>query len=461
MIYICVPTYNEARTVGVLLWKIRQVMADFPRDYQVLLADDGSTDATPEVLAPYTRVLPLTIYRHETRRGYAASVEELLREVVRLSDYPRRDIIITLQADFTDEPEEIPALIRRIEGGADVVTGALSLRSGKAPRSVWWTHRLLRYLVRRGRWPEGVTDPLSGFRAYRVITVKKALSGRNGRPLLEGQGWAANVELLRLVVPHARRVEEAQVAVRYDRRLRETRFRPWETVRGILSILRMAKEQTGEVASAAGATDREELSAAGAGAEVGERGGVRRRGGRRGRGGARAGRGVAKGAPRREGEVEAGGAEGEAAEWGPGRGPRRARGAEGGGEERQGGSERRRRGGARRRRPAGEPVAAGGEVEGGDAGAEAAGEVRRRRRPRRRSGGGARAEGGVGEGGAAVGDESSGAVAAEGVGEEGGGGGARRRAGARRGRRRGGRRTGSGSSGTPVEEPSSGATPEV
>src|SRR5690606_25000651 len=116
VIYICIPSYNEARTVGVLLWKIRQVMAGFHRDYQILVVDDGSTDDTPAVLEPYKRVLPLTVVRNEVRRGYAASLELLLREAVQRATYPRRDVIVTLQADFTDEPEEIPAFVKRIEG---------------------------------------------------------------------------------------------------------------------------------------------------------------------------------------------------------------------------------------------------------------------------------------------------------------------------------------------------------
>ena len=101
MIYICIPAHNEEQTVGVVLWKVRQVMAELGRDYQLLVADDGSTDRTPAVVEPYTRVLPLTVYRTETRRGYAAAVELLLREAVGRSEYPRRDVVVVLQADFT------------------------------------------------------------------------------------------------------------------------------------------------------------------------------------------------------------------------------------------------------------------------------------------------------------------------------------------------------------------------
>src|SRR5690606_33465820 len=141
VIYICIPSYNEARTVGVLLWKIRQVMAGFHRDYQILVVDDDSTDDTPAVLEPYKRVLPLTVFRNEVRRGYAASLELLLREAVQRATYPRRDVIVTLQADFTDEPEEIPAFVKRIEGGADVVTGTMVQEPGSGPRAAGWERR--------------------------------------------------------------------------------------------------------------------------------------------------------------------------------------------------------------------------------------------------------------------------------------------------------------------------------
>jgi len=75
MLYICIPSRNEAPTVGLLLWKIRQVFASTPREYHLLVGDDASTDATREVLAPYAKVLPLTILRSEKHQGYARTVE--------------------------------------------------------------------------------------------------------------------------------------------------------------------------------------------------------------------------------------------------------------------------------------------------------------------------------------------------------------------------------------------------
>lgn len=237
MIYICIPSYNEARTVGVLLWRVRQVMAEFPRDYHLLVLDDASDDATPDILAPYTRVLPLTVIRHERRTGYADSLEELLREAVRRAPYPRRDVIVALQADFTEAPEHIPALVKRIEGGIDVVTSTRDDRA--APVLPRWTRRAFGLTLRRFDWHESAGDPLSGFRAYRVVCLKKALAARNERPLLELDGWAANAELLRAVQPHARRMATAPVEVRDARRGRATRFSVADAARQFIGLLRV------------------------------------------------------------------------------------------------------------------------------------------------------------------------------------------------------------------------------
>jgi glycosyltransferase involved in cell wall biosynthesis len=250
LIYICIPAYNEAATIGVLLWKIRQVMSEFPRDYELLVLNDRSTDQTEDVLAPYLRVLPLTVLRSEQRQGYAASLERLIREAVGRASHPRRDVVITLQADFSDPPEEIPALLKRIEGGADVVEGTAEAMGSPAPGLLRWTRRLLPWMLRRTPLPEGVKDPVCGFRAYRVAVLKKALSERNGDPLLSRDGWAANVELLLAVAPYTRRVEGADIGSRNPRRQRETRFRSWDTLVQVWEIGRQKHRRPPPVASA-------------------------------------------------------------------------------------------------------------------------------------------------------------------------------------------------------------------
>jgi glycosyltransferase involved in cell wall biosynthesis len=236
LIYICIPTHNEQQTVGVVLWKLRQVLTEYPRDYQLLVADDASTDKTQEVLEPYTRVLPLTVIRSEQRQGYAASLEMLLREAARRSEYPKRDVIVTLQADFSEEPDDLVALIRRMEAGADVAVGT-KVSASKPTRVRRWARALSNFFARRQQWPEGVVTPFDGFRAYRLYAVKRAIEEREGRRLLRYDGWAGHAELLRAVLPHARRVDVVDVDDRADRLQRPSRERPFASALQVRAMM--------------------------------------------------------------------------------------------------------------------------------------------------------------------------------------------------------------------------------
>lgn len=233
MIYICVPAHNEEHTIGVLLWKIRKVMAEFGRDYEILVLDDGSTDDTWEVLQPYRRVLPVVLFRGEERQGYRAAVERLLREAAGRAPYPKRDAAVVLQGDFTESPEGIVPLIKTFEGGVDVVAGAAQPEG--APRPVRWMRKAAPFVLGRAWRGAPVSDPVSGLRAYRIVVLKKALRELEDQPFLTREGWGANVELLRRVAPHARRIEEEPLNMRYEIRKRESRVRMRSTFKDLLA----------------------------------------------------------------------------------------------------------------------------------------------------------------------------------------------------------------------------------
>ena len=240
MLYICIPTHDEAPTVGVLLWRIRRVFQEQSREYEVLVYDDASTDATAETLAPYAEVMPLTVIRGESRIGYAGALDRLCRAAVKRTRYPRRDALVVMQADFTDPPEHLPELIKRFEGGADVVVAERGeLRD--APLEVRRLGRAAPWVLRPFARVAGVRDPFNTLRLVRISVLRDLIRSQPDAPLAAAAGWGANAELLIKAAPHARRIDAVELAPRYGLRHRETRVRPLADAMALFRFARTAR----------------------------------------------------------------------------------------------------------------------------------------------------------------------------------------------------------------------------
>src|SRR5207302_11299310 len=194
----------------------------FPREYQLLVLDDASTDETRNVLASYAKVLPMTIVTHRAREGYARSLEELLRRALQRTDRPKRDCAITLHADFAHSPESMEDMVKRLESGADLVVAEQVEERGRGSRALRWSRRWAPRLIRL----PGLRDPMSGFLALRLIVLRQALRS-DGTRLLLTDGWCASAELVARLTRHARRLDTVAAAVRYDLVQRPSRVRPW------------------------------------------------------------------------------------------------------------------------------------------------------------------------------------------------------------------------------------------
>ncbi len=225
MIYICIPTHDEATTLGPLLWKVRRVLGAMSREFRLVIFDDASTDNTDEVLARYKGMLPIDVIKSESRVGYGVAVDRMLRHALEHSDYPKRDAAVVLQADYTDDPGALEELVKAIEGGADIVGGAVnSLTDAAAPKGVVWARRLAPWVLGQA-WERAPADPICGLRAYRLIVLRKALREDDSPLATSDEPWAANLELLHRLVPEARRIEVTPIAVRYQMHARPSRFR--------------------------------------------------------------------------------------------------------------------------------------------------------------------------------------------------------------------------------------------
>lgn len=120
-----IPAYNEAATIGEVLDRI--AMLGF--DKQVIVVDDGSTDATAEIASNHAGVKVL----RQENSGKGAAIRHAI-------DHLDGDIVVIQDADMEYDPAEVPGLIEPIERGvADVVYGS-RLSGGKPQRAYMFWH---------------------------------------------------------------------------------------------------------------------------------------------------------------------------------------------------------------------------------------------------------------------------------------------------------------------------------
>jgi glycosyltransferase involved in cell wall biosynthesis len=159
-----VPVYNEARTLEEV---VRRVDA-LPLDKQIVVVDDGSTDASPVILERLETELDDLVLVRQPNRGKGAAVRRALVEA-------DGDIVVIQDADMEYDPAEVPALIEPIEQGvADVVYGS-RLSGGRPQRAYLFWHLVgNRFLsvVTGMLFNTTLSDMETGSKAFRTEVIR-------------------------------------------------------------------------------------------------------------------------------------------------------------------------------------------------------------------------------------------------------------------------------------------------
>src|SRR2546428_14195348 len=115
---LVIPCYNEQENVPTLLQRVETALNQVGKPYEVIIIDDGSTDATPQLLKDAMSTSPwLRVIRMARNGGQSAAFEAGF-------DAARGEIIATIDADLQNDPEETPRLLPLLdEQKVDMITG--------------------------------------------------------------------------------------------------------------------------------------------------------------------------------------------------------------------------------------------------------------------------------------------------------------------------------------------------
>jgi undecaprenyl-phosphate 4-deoxy-4-formamido-L-arabinose transferase len=139
-ISIVIPVYNEEKVLDKLYQRTITAMDKLDRSYEIILVNDGSTDMTAKILEQLYHQRPenIRVINFNTNYGQHMAIMAGFEHV-------RGEIIITMDADLQNPPEEIPKLIAAIDDGHDVVGGYRQYRQDKIWRKFFSkTHNIIR-----------------------------------------------------------------------------------------------------------------------------------------------------------------------------------------------------------------------------------------------------------------------------------------------------------------------------
>ena len=114
---LVIPVYNERENIVHLLERVNGALSVLDKPFEVIVCDDGSTDATPKLLAEGMARYPwLRVLRMARNRGQSAAFDAGFKAA-------RGQVIATIDGDLQNDPEEIPRLLPMLDDGYDMITG--------------------------------------------------------------------------------------------------------------------------------------------------------------------------------------------------------------------------------------------------------------------------------------------------------------------------------------------------
>jgi dolichyl-phosphate beta-glucosyltransferase len=199
---VVIPAYNEERRLASSLEALSGFLRQHPWDWEIRIVDDGSTDATADVVRRFLAVEPRVVLQHEPHRGKGGAVKAGLQAA-------RGDYRFICDADMSMPVSELPRFLPPRLTGVDV---AIASREGRTARRVGepirrhLLGRILNWAVRR-LTPADVDDTQCGFKMFTAAAVNSIF------PRVTIDGWAFDIEVL--TIARAQRLTLVEIPIEW------------------------------------------------------------------------------------------------------------------------------------------------------------------------------------------------------------------------------------------------------
>ena len=165
-ISVVIPLYNEDESLPELITWIARVMKENKFSYEIVMIDDGSSDSSWKVLSELaTQNSAIKGIRFQRNYGKSAALHEGFQAA-------QGNVVITMDADMQDSPDEIPELYRMVmEDGYDLVSGYKQKRYDPITKTI--PSKFYNWVTRKASGIDNLHDFNCGLKAYKNEVVKK------------------------------------------------------------------------------------------------------------------------------------------------------------------------------------------------------------------------------------------------------------------------------------------------
>ncbi len=191
-----VPIFEEEATVDELYRRTVAALEQDGRSFEILFVDDGSRDGTFARLEHLHAADPrVRVVRFKRNFGQHPAMQAGLARA-------RGEILVTMDGDLQNEPEDIPKLVRAVEAGADVASGRRQTRHDSWGRTL--PSRLINGMLRRFTGVD-ISDFGCAFNAYRRDVVEPMLGAIGKQKFTKALILSGGASVVEVDVGHAPR----------------------------------------------------------------------------------------------------------------------------------------------------------------------------------------------------------------------------------------------------------------
>jgi len=192
---IIVPAFNEETSIAEVLNRVLILSFD-GLDWEVVVVDDGSFDKTAEILNGFSKNARLKILTHEKNQGKGAALRTGLKGST-------GGIVAFQDSDLEYDPRQLPALVREVQEGADVVYGSRFLGRVENMTFLFYFGNKILSLCTGLIYGAKVSDMETGFKIFR----REVLDG----VVLESRGFDIEPEITAKILKKGVKIKEVPI----------------------------------------------------------------------------------------------------------------------------------------------------------------------------------------------------------------------------------------------------------